>query len=70
MALQRAGPATQFHPVGRGCDDRAGPGQVTDELAALAGMGFQVAIGAVARVWEVSPLEIIGRDVIRNVASL
>jgi len=33
-------------------------------------MGFQVAIGAVARVWEVSPLEIIGRDVIRNVAAL
>jgi alkanesulfonate monooxygenase SsuD/methylene tetrahydromethanopterin reductase-like flavin-dependent oxidoreductase (luciferase family) len=45
-------------------------GQVADELAALAGMGFQVAIGAVARVWEVSPLEIIGRDVIRNVAAL
>jgi F420-dependent oxidoreductase-like protein len=45
-------------------------GQVADELAALAGMGFQVAIGAVARVWEVSPLEIIGSEVIRNVAAL
>jgi F420-dependent oxidoreductase-like protein len=45
-------------------------GQVADELAALAGMGFQVAIGRVARVWEVSPLEIIGSQVIRNVAAL
>ena len=45
-------------------------GQVADELAALAGMGFQVAIGRVARVWEVSPLEIIGSQVIRAVAPL
>jgi F420-dependent oxidoreductase-like protein len=45
-------------------------GQVADELAALAGMGFQVAIGRVARVWEVSPLEIIGSHVIRAVAPL
>jgi len=45
-------------------------GQVADELAALAGMGFGVAIGRVARVWEVSPLEIIGSQVIRAVAPL
>jgi len=45
-------------------------GQVVDELGALAEMGFQVAIGAVARVWEVSPLEIIGSQVIRAVAGL
>jgi F420-dependent oxidoreductase-like protein len=45
-------------------------GQVVDELAALAEMGFQVAIGAVARVWEVSPLEIIGSQVIREVGGL
>jgi F420-dependent oxidoreductase-like protein len=45
-------------------------GQVADELAALAGMGFGVAIGRVARVWEVSPLEIIGSHVIRAVAPL
>jgi len=45
-------------------------GQVVDELGALAEMGFQVAIGAVARVWEVSPLEIIGSQVIRAVADL
>ena len=45
-------------------------GQAADELAALAGMGFQVAIGRVARVWEVSPLEIIGSQVIRAVAPL
>jgi F420-dependent oxidoreductase-like protein len=45
-------------------------GQVTDELAALAEMGFQAAIGAVARVWEVRPLEVIGGEVIPAVAGL
>jgi F420-dependent oxidoreductase-like protein len=45
-------------------------GQVTDELAALAGLGFQAAIGGVARVWEVRPLEVIGGEVIPAVAGL
>jgi F420-dependent oxidoreductase-like protein len=45
-------------------------GRVTDQLAALAGMGFQAAIGAVARVWEVRPLEVIGGEVIPAVAAL
>jgi F420-dependent oxidoreductase-like protein len=45
-------------------------GQVVDELGALAEMGFQAAIGAVARVWEISPLEIIGSEVIPAVSSL
>ena len=44
-------------------------GQVTDQLGALAEMGFQAAIGAVARVWEVSPLEVIGSQVIPAVAA-
>src|SRR6202044_2628419 len=34
-------------------------GQVTDELAGLAEMGFQAAIGQVARVSEIEPLEVI-----------
>jgi F420-dependent oxidoreductase-like protein len=45
-------------------------GQVVDQLAALAEMGFQAAIGAVTRVWEVAPLEVIGGEVIPAVAGL
>jgi F420-dependent oxidoreductase-like protein len=45
-------------------------GQVTDQLGALAEMGFQAAIGQVARVWEVRPLEVIGGEVIPAVAGL
>src|SRR5258707_2169599 len=44
--------------------------EVVDQLGALAEMGFQTAIGAVARVWEVSPLEVIGSEVIPAVAGL
>jgi F420-dependent oxidoreductase-like protein len=44
--------------------------QVVDQLGELAGMGFQAAIGAVANVWDVTPLEIIGSEVIPAVASL
>ena len=45
-------------------------GQVIDQLGALAEMGFQAAIGMVARVWEVRPLEVIGGEVIPAVAGL
>jgi F420-dependent oxidoreductase-like protein len=45
-------------------------GQVADQLGALAAMGFQAAIGSVARVWEVTPLEVIGNEVIPAVARL
>jgi F420-dependent oxidoreductase-like protein len=45
-------------------------GQVVDQLGRLAQMGFQAAIGAVARVWEVTPLEVIGSEVIPAVADL
>jgi F420-dependent oxidoreductase-like protein len=45
-------------------------GQITDQLGALAEMGFQAAIGGVARVWEVRPLEVIGGEVIPAVAGL
>jgi hypothetical protein len=33
-------------------------------------MGFDMAIGSVAGVWSLRPLEIIGADVIPQVASL
>ena len=45
-------------------------GEMIDRLGELAEMGFQAAIGAVAGVWEVTPLEIIGSEVIPAVASL
>ena len=45
-------------------------GQVVDQLGNLAGMGFGAAIGAVADVWAVTPLEIIGSEVIPAVAAL
>ena len=55
-----------FDPGEKG--ERAG--EIVDQLGALAEMGFQAAIGAVARVWEVTPLEVIGSEVIPAVASL
>jgi hypothetical protein len=39
-----------------------------DELGALAEAGFDAAIGAVAGVWDVTPLEVIGSEVIPVVA--
>ncbi len=44
--------------------------QVVDELGALAEIGFDTAIGAVANVWDVTPLEVIGSRVIPAVADL
>jgi F420-dependent oxidoreductase-like protein len=44
--------------------------QVIDQLGALAQLGFDTAIGAVAGVWELTPLEVIGGQVIPAVASL
>src|SRR5262249_15800827 len=38
--------------------------QIVDQLGELANLGFQVAIGAVGNVWEITPLEIIGTQVI------
>ncbi|HVB42292.1 MAG TPA: LLM class F420-dependent oxidoreductase [Streptosporangiaceae bacterium] len=45
-------------------------GQVVDQLGRLAELGFDTAIGAVANVWELTPLEIIGSEVIPAVANL
>ena len=44
--------------------------EMVDQLGNLAGMGFQAAIGAVANVWQVTPLEVIGSQVIPAVAAL
>ncbi len=44
--------------------------EMIDQLGNLAGMGFQAAIGSVANVWQVTPLEVIGTEVIPAVANL
>jgi F420-dependent oxidoreductase-like protein len=44
--------------------------EMVDQLGRLAEMGFSAAIGAVANVWDIRPLEIIGSEVIPQVASL
>ena len=49
-------------------DTRRGATQINDDLATLAGLGFDAAIGAVGDVWDVRPLEFIGSEVIPVVA--
>jgi F420-dependent oxidoreductase-like protein len=49
-------------------DPSRGTQRIIDELGALAEMGFDAAIGGVAGVWEVTPLELIGEEVIPRVA--
>src|SRR6266567_2841916 len=44
--------------------------EVTDRLGQLAEIGFDAAIGSVANVWQVTPLEAIAADVIPAVAGL
>jgi F420-dependent oxidoreductase-like protein len=44
--------------------------EITDQLGKLAEMGFQAAIGAVANVWDITPLEVIGSKIIPAVAAL
>jgi F420-dependent oxidoreductase-like protein len=45
-------------------------GQIVDDLRDLHRRGFQVAHGRVMDVWKVTPLEVIGREVIPAVAEL
>jgi len=45
-------------------------GETVDQLGRLAELGFDVAIGMVADVWQVTPLEVIAADVIPAVARL
>jgi len=49
-------------------DPSRGTQRMIDELCALAELGFDAAIGAVANVWDVAPLEVIGSEVIPRVA--
>jgi F420-dependent oxidoreductase-like protein len=49
-------------------DPSKGSQQIIDELGALAILGIDAAIGSVAGVWDVAPLEMIGFDIIPVVA--
>jgi F420-dependent oxidoreductase-like protein len=55
---------TAFYPF----DPARGAQQIVDELGDLASLGIDAAIGSVAGVWDVAPLEMIGSDVIPVVA--
>jgi F420-dependent oxidoreductase-like protein len=50
-------------------DASKGGQRIVDELGSLAEAGFDAAIGAVANVWDVTPLEVIGSEVIPVVAN-
>jgi len=45
-------------------------GQVIEDLKGLAAVGVQVAHGRVARVWELTPLEVIGIEIVPAIADL
>jgi F420-dependent oxidoreductase-like protein len=49
-------------------DTSKGAAQIIDELGALAGLGFDAAIGSVADVWAVTPVEFVGSEIIPAVA--
>ena len=49
-------------------DPSRGAQRIVDELGALAEAGFAAAIGPVASVWDIRPLEIIGSEVIPRAA--
>ena len=51
-------------------DASRGTQRIVDDLGALAAAGFDAAIGAVANVWDVTPLEVIGSEVIPVVADM
>jgi len=44
--------------------------EIVDQLGRLAELGFDAAIGQVANVWQVTPLEVLAAEVIPAVASL
>ncbi|HEY1488258.1 MAG TPA: LLM class F420-dependent oxidoreductase [Micromonosporaceae bacterium] len=57
---------TAYYPF----DTSAGASKIIADLQRLSGLGFQGAIGVVADVYSITPLELIGREVIPEVAEL
>src|SRR5262245_27911146 len=50
--------------------DGANVGRIVEDLRRLAALGFQTAIGQVLDVWRITPLEVIAREVMPEVAEL
>jgi hypothetical protein len=44
--------------------------EMVDRLGQLADLGFQAALGVVANVWQITPLEVMAANVIPAVSSL
>jgi len=63
-----------YDEIGKTCyfrfDVSDGTGQVIDALGRLSELGFGAALGEVAGVWDVTPLEVIGSEVIPAVRDL
>jgi F420-dependent oxidoreductase-like protein len=59
---------TVYYPFNVGTDGERVE-QTLADLRRLHGLGFQAAIGSVADVWQLVPLEVIGREIIPAVAS-
>ncbi len=51
-------------------EDGSKVGELLGQLRWLADMGIQTVLGAVPRIYQITPLEIIGREVIPAVADL
>jgi F420-dependent oxidoreductase-like protein len=51
-------------------DTSKGAPQIIDELGALAALGFDAAIGSIANVWDVTPVEFVGSEIIPAAADL
>jgi F420-dependent oxidoreductase-like protein len=51
-------------------DPARGSARILSDLAGLAALGFDAVIGPVAGVWDITPLDVIGREVIPAAADL
>jgi hypothetical protein len=70
IALAKRSPGSRVPPKPDVGEDGEKAGELIGQLRGLAGMGIETAIGAVPNVHWVTPLEIIGREVIPAVADL
>nr|MDT0667748.1 LLM class F420-dependent oxidoreductase [Micromonospora sp. DSM 115978] len=51
-------------------EDGAGANKIIDDLGALAELGVDMAVGQVADVWKIAPLEVLGAQVVPAAAKL
>jgi F420-dependent oxidoreductase-like protein len=60
---------TVYYPFDPG-EKGAGVGKILDDLGGLAELGFDLAVGAVADVWKINPIETLGEQVVPAAAQL